>query len=344
MSDILLSFCIPTYNRAEIVYQNVLNILACPDTDIEVVVHDNGSTDSTMNLLATICDKRLSVYTNGINKGVLFNILNALDKGQGKYLIFSTDKDSFKKDSISKFKSFLQSQSQLAAGFCEYNSVETFEHEKFLKGFSAVNAIAYMAKHPTGYFFNNRLLKSINLIERFSDHGMVDTFPFDFMFAEMCLLGDGYIYHPDLVTPETGGMAAKIKSFGTDGRKKDAFFSPESRLRMAINFSQHIATLNLSQKEKNWLIIGVFMRGLGGATFGYRKILRNLDLCEHYGMASRNVPNVEIMKYAISYVSSFIKKTVSIWGNSFFEKIAFFINVIIYIAKKIFIKARKRFK
>lgn len=341
MNDISVSFCIPTYNRAEIVYQNVLNILACPDIDIEVVVLDNGSTDSTIELLNKIKDKRLSVYENGENKGVLFNILHAVDKGCGKYLVFSTDKDSFHSNAISSFRSFLIAQPELAAGYCEYNSAVLNEYDRFQKGIFAIKAIAYMARHPTGYFFNNHLLKSINFVERFSDYNIVDTFPFDFVFAELCLLGDGYIYNPDLITPENGATAAKIKSFGTDGSKKDAFFSPDSRLRMAVNFSWHIHTLNLSQEEKNDLIIGVFIRGLLGATFGYRAILKNTNLCEHYGMPSRTVKNGEVLNYGITYIISFFKKTNTILGTSFISKIAFLKNLIFYIIKKIFIRVRK---
>lgn len=343
MNNISLSFCIPTYNRSEIVYKNVLDILACADIDIEVVVLDNGSTDNTLLLLRSIDDDRLSIYSNGENKGVLFNILNALDKGRGKYLVFSTDKDGFKSDKISNFKSFLLSQNNLAAGFCQYNSTRDIIFESFPKGSSAVRAIAYQARHPTGYFFNNQFLKSVKLVERFSDYSMVDTFPFDFVFGELCILGDGFIYHSDLITPESRVMASKIKSFGTDGSKKDAFFSPESRLRMALNFSRHIDTLNLSKKEKSFLIIDVFVRGLLGATIGYRTILRSRHLCDHYCMNIRTVGYSEIFKLGLSYINGFLNGIRYSSENIFFSKVSFLINVSIFAVKKLFIKFGKIF-
>jgi hypothetical protein len=173
---------------------------------------------------------------------------------------------------------------------------------------------------------------------------MVDTFPFDFVFGELCLLGDGYIYYPDLISLESGTMAAKIKSFGTDGKKKDAFFSPESRLRMALNFSQHIQTLNFSQKEKNILIADVFVRGIVGATSGYRGIMKNKYLCEHYGMAPRNVGNMEVLKLGIDYFSNFIHESTSIFGISNSSKFAFLMNVSSLMIKKTFIKIGNFFK
>jgi hypothetical protein len=41
---IILSFCIPTYNRALRVYELVQNLLSYPNSNIEVVVLDNFST------------------------------------------------------------------------------------------------------------------------------------------------------------------------------------------------------------------------------------------------------------------------------------------------------------
>lgn len=344
MNNISLSFCIPTYNRSKIVYENVMRILTCPDMDLEVVVLDNGSTDNTLSLLGSIEDSRLSIYSNGENKGVLYNILHALDKGRGKYVVFSTDKDSFKSEEIRNFKSFLLNQNQLSAGFCQYNSKKDIIFESFPKGINAVRAIAYQARHPTGYFFNNKFLKSIKLVDRFSDYSIVDTFPFDFVFGELCTFEDGFIYHSDLITPESQVMASKIRSFGTDGSKKDAFFSPESRLRMALNFSRHIDTLVLSNNEKSVLINDVFMRGLLGATTGYRTILRSQHLCDHYGMNVRNVGYFEIFKLGLRYINGFLHGIRSTSGKRVFSTLSFLIGVFVLVVEKIFTKFGKIFK
>ena len=46
-----LSICIPTYNRAEIVFKCVQNCLQLPYSWIEVVVTDNCSTDNTKDIM-----------------------------------------------------------------------------------------------------------------------------------------------------------------------------------------------------------------------------------------------------------------------------------------------------
>ena len=69
MEDILLSICIPTYNRADIVYECVKECLKISGDDIEVVVNDNCSTDDTKGKLEKIVDKRFRYYRNNENIG-----------------------------------------------------------------------------------------------------------------------------------------------------------------------------------------------------------------------------------------------------------------------------------
>lgn len=335
MSEITLSFCIPTYNRSEIVFKNISNILCCPDPDIEVVVLDNGSTDNTLNLLETITDNRLSIYTNGSNRGFLYNVLHVLDKGKGNYLIFSTDKDTFSAEKISQFKDFLLGQSGLAGGFCEFNSKSPKTFDLFPAGFSAVREIAHQARHPTGFFFKNKLLKKVKIIENYSDSKYVDLFPLDFVFGKLCLLGQGAIYYPDFIQLETGAMAAKVKSFETNGIEKEAFFSPASRLRMAINFYHHINTLDLLSKDKTRLSVDVFMRGLSGATTGYKAVMKNTDLCTHYGMPSMHVSNQEMINHGLTYCVGFFKITWNSRGGKYLPKASFLFHAMNFVFLKI---------
>lgn len=335
MSEITLSFCIPTYNRGEIVFKNILNILRCPDPDIEVVVLDNGSTDNTLELLGGIVDNRLSIYANGANRGFLYNVLHVIDKGKGNYLIFSTDKDTFSSEKISQFKKFLLAQSDLAGGFCQFNSKSPKIFDLFPAGFSAVREIAHQARHPTGFFFNNKLLKKIKLVENYSDSQYVDLFPLDFVFGKLCLLGQGAIYYPNFIQLETGAMAAKVKSFETKGIQKEAFFSPASRLRMAINFCHHINTLDLLSKEKTRLSVDVFMRGLSGATTGYKAVMKNDDLCIHYGMPPRNVSTQEMINQGLTYCFSFFKITWSSGKEKYLSRVSFVFHMMNFVLLKI---------
>ena len=323
MNDIELSFCIPTYNRAEGVRQLVAEILKCNDPKIEVIVLDNGSTDETMRVLGAIHDERLFIYSNGENKGVLYNILHVLTKARGRFSLFSLDKDSIDPVEIERFKSFLMRHPGLACGYCEYHSKSNADFELFSKGFPAVRAIGYKAHHPSGYFFNNELLKSVDITSRFADFNFVGHFPFDFIFAELCMLGDGAIYHQPLVTPHTAKMAAKKTSFESSGKVLDAYFMPQGRLNTAVNFTQHINTLGLAPREKESLVIDRFIQGLIGSTLAYRAMMMNDDWCTHYHMQSRRVGWREMIFIGLNFYRQFIKKTRGMLDGGFLTQATF---------------------
>jgi glycosyltransferase involved in cell wall biosynthesis len=57
----LVSIVMPTYNQGKFIRQAVESILAQTFTDFELIVVDDGSTDDTADVLASIRDARLSV-------------------------------------------------------------------------------------------------------------------------------------------------------------------------------------------------------------------------------------------------------------------------------------------
>jgi glycosyltransferase involved in cell wall biosynthesis len=334
MNNIDLSICIPTYNRAQIVYKLVTDILLCSDPAIEVVVLDNGSTDDTLIILRAIKDERLVICSNGENKGGLYNVVNVINKAKGKYIVFSTDKDHIDFKEITAFKLFLLQHTGLASGYCTFNSTSENEYEIFQQGYQAVNNIAYKGRHPTGYFFNNRLLKSINHTKRFSDYKMVDMFPFEFIHAELCLMGDGAIYNGHIFTLESGEMAAKHKTYNANGKSKEAFFSPEARLKLAINYTNHINTLQLDLRKKKLLMVCVFFHQLVAATIGYKSILINKDICDHYCMECREIKMKELFFITFCFYREYRNSTIALWGSKFVEKINFEFNFSLLILKK----------
>lgn len=309
MTETALSFCIPTYNRSQSVCRLVTDILACRDADIEVVVLDNGSTDDTLQVLAGIGDSRLRVFSNGENRGALYNMVHVLDKGTGRFLVYSTDQDYVDSSKIGGFKSFLLQQPGLACGYCEFDSMAETEFELFPAGLPALRQFGYTGRHPTGYFFNNALLKPVRIVERFSDYEFVDLFPLEFVFAELSLGGTGAVYHRRVFSPETGRNVVAHKSSTTDGKSKKAFFSPEARLKMAVNYSRHITTLPIAAVEKRGLIRDVFLDGLTLATIGFRTISANEKLCIHYYMERRDIRLPELAgigaRFTFGYLAAF---------------------------------------
>lgn len=309
--DIFLSFCIPTYNRASQVHELVTTILRCPDTEIEVVVLDNGSTDDTLTRLSTVHDPRLQVHSNGTNRGALFNMVNVLEKGRGDYLIYSTDQDRTDPAGIAAFKTFVKNHTRISCGYCSFSTQDRVDHRIVARGYECVSTIAYKGRHPTGYFFRRSALERVRLVERFSDFSVVDLFPLEFAFAEIGLTGDGAIFHGRLFTPNTGSDVVTHKSSTTVGTSPKAFFAPAARLKLAVSYSAHIDNLLLPESQRSLLIAQVFIGELVTSTLGYRAVLGNEKLCVHYGMASRKVSHWELLRTGTWFLRTYVARRYS---------------------------------
>ena len=286
----------------------VERILQCTAPDIEVVVLDNGSTDDTLKRLNTIDDERLTIYANGANMGVIFNVVNVLTLGRGIYSTLLLDKDLINPFSIEKFRDFIVTH-RVSCGISKYNGAPGDLDEIYFSGLAAIRKIAYTCHHPTGYFFDTQLLKKLKPNHRFIDYDYVGHFPFEFMLAELALQGSVAIYKAPLFTPENVHVQNIKKSVGTNASSEDAFFSPNGRLKMAINFSHHICSLPLAPEEKKGLILDCLFRGLIAATWGYRMVLRDQDICSHYHIGSRRVGYFEMISLAFYFIDKCTKES-----------------------------------
>lgn len=303
-----LSFCIPTYNNEKSVHRLVIDLLTYNASDIEVVVLDNGSLDNTLNSLKLIKDDRLNIYSNGINKGALFNMLNVLDKGRGEYLVYCTDHDHIDVNKIGQFLCFFENNTNVSFGYCEYKTNDYYNNIIYAKGFDALKNMAYITRHPTGYFFKKKYWKALDCVNSFSDYNFVDLFPLEFIFAELSLLGNGGIYKDYIFKPENGHRVIEHKSATTKGYSASAFFAPECRLKLALSFRKHILSLPISSTQKNELIIISFYRELNSAIFFYRQVLGDDKLCVHYHMNKLNVGRIEMFSIGIRFCFHYFKK------------------------------------
>ncbi|MDD1651877.1 MAG: glycosyltransferase [Methanomicrobiales archaeon] len=82
----LVSICIPTWNRAGMVGDAIRSALAQTCRDIEVLVVDNASTDTTADVVASFRDPRLRYVKNDRNLGLFGNFNRCIELAQGKYL------------------------------------------------------------------------------------------------------------------------------------------------------------------------------------------------------------------------------------------------------------------
>lgn len=102
----LISFCIPTYNRCEILDKTLKSIVeqAAFDQRVEIIVSDNCSTDNTKNVVAKYQKKYNNIIYHCNEENILDeNFAKALSLGNGKYLKLMNDTVMLKEDTIIKY-------------------------------------------------------------------------------------------------------------------------------------------------------------------------------------------------------------------------------------------------
>ena len=118
------SVIIPVYNVENYLYRCINSILAQEYTDLEILLIDNGSTDSS----GSICDTYASEYSNISayhieNHGVGSARNFGLAKAQGEFICFVDADDYLEGNLFSDVESQLDSQLDLLV-FSYYNSIE----------------------------------------------------------------------------------------------------------------------------------------------------------------------------------------------------------------------------
>ena len=93
MSKIVLSICIPTYNRGKILVKSLNRLISFKSNEIEIVVSDNCSQDDTEALIKKIKDPRIKYFRNKTNLGFDRNLLKCCERANGMYYLFLSDED-----------------------------------------------------------------------------------------------------------------------------------------------------------------------------------------------------------------------------------------------------------
>src|SRR6185436_5908084 len=127
-----VSICIPQYNRVDFLLKNLAIIAKQTYQNIEVVVSDDCSTDSTSKELTALKNKYrfpLVYHRNLRNKGYDCNMRQSMELASGDYVFILGNDDSLNDiTDIAYLVDFLKQNNYPDLGYCNY--AEEIEPEK----------------------------------------------------------------------------------------------------------------------------------------------------------------------------------------------------------------------
>jgi len=97
-----ISVILPTYNRAQFLKDAIDSVLAQTYRDFELIVVDDGSSDSTREVFNGFCDERVVYLAHRNNKGAAAARNTGIQHAKGKYIAFIDDDDVWMPNKLEK--------------------------------------------------------------------------------------------------------------------------------------------------------------------------------------------------------------------------------------------------
>lgn len=334
--NILLSICIPTYNRADKVVNLVKSILLYKGNGVEIIVLDNCSTDNTKLLLQEIEDTRLIYKNNEENIGGVPNILKVLTYGSGEFKMLCLDKDSIVFENLTNLIKRITDDSEIVVGQCKLN-IEIFGLDLIYNpGLPSLYNLAYTSEHPSGLFFKSSVLINSGIIDKINKINKNFAFNTELLKAEMALLGKSIRINIPIIQTERLEVCEKETSHTYKG--ENIYFYPKNIIKTFDIYIKHLYGLNLPKEHKNIVTGKIFSSLLISSTLDFKSIMENKSICMHHSINTRKISFWELIKIYISFSIAFIKSDIPI--NIFYK---IYIYIIAQI-KMIFVFASNKFK
>lgn len=82
----LISVIIPFYNAELYIYESILSIINQDYFNLEILLVNDGSSDSSVDIIRKINDPRIKLYNNEKNQGIVYSLNLAISKAKGEFI------------------------------------------------------------------------------------------------------------------------------------------------------------------------------------------------------------------------------------------------------------------
>lgn len=173
-NNILLSICIPTWNRGHRALDCVTSLLkSYYDSEIEIIISNNNSTEylDCYEKINNIPDSRIKYFKSELNTGYIGNFCKVLELSKGKFSLILSDEDKVDLEALPHYMALLKNNPNL--GLVRSGSTETYfnlTNEYFQAGNIAFLNVFLSTNYMPGIIYNNYLIHTHNLTKFIKDN------------------------------------------------------------------------------------------------------------------------------------------------------------------------------
>jgi len=271
----ILSICIPTYNRGNIVFESIKKLLEFNSEDIEIVVCDNGSSDNTYSLISSIKDKRLKIYRNDSNMGFIYNLMRVVKLANGYFACTLSDEDSLIEKTldelISLIKSIVNNKLNIMGIVCDFE-----KPDKIAEKIDQYMGVLYgRCSYISGLVFNRE--KMIN-----SDFEIEQTiYPHVFLMLKLALRGEIIFSDSLLHYQREHGANSELEESGAEVNR-NSYVLPQMRLKQLREDMMVVGKINMEIDTKVSIFNRIFNIKLFQGVSVYNMIIRSNDMRKYF--------------------------------------------------------------
>lgn len=165
MQEKLVSVCINAYNAEKYILKTVESVLNQTYKNLQIIIVDDCSTDSTYDLIKSVKDGRIEVYKTPFNGHMSFACNEALKYAKGEYLAHLDADDLWAPEKIEKQVAFLEENLEYGACFTHAEIIDengdiADSSQDYLRNIWAQDNYSHAKAYRFFYDNSNRLCHS----------------------------------------------------------------------------------------------------------------------------------------------------------------------------------------
>lgn len=209
-SRILLSICIPSYNRGHKAYENIIQLLQLHyNEEIEIILSNNGTQNETKpyyEKISEIEDGRLTYFAFEENQGYAINCCKVCELAKGEFILLLSDEDLVDFRVLSIVMDILSKSRETLSIFRASTSSQSKQSNKIASmGEEAMLEFMLTSNYMSGIIYSNSVLKKTNGIEYVKNNiSNSACFWYPHMVWEMMLCQYGNVQSTELVLIDEG--------------------------------------------------------------------------------------------------------------------------------------------
>lgn len=322
----VLSICIPVHNRWQDVKVTIDKLLKLDNFEFDIVVSDSSIPEFKTHETNCYEDSRINIYQVSDSLLPMENWKNALDKGDGLFIMHLNDRDTIYPEELLNFIKFLKKNTFLNGGVC-LNSGKTRIFKNVKDG---IMNVPYYSYHPTGIFFKNSEYKKITRHDFFTKKYGIH--PHDIILGHLAAKGSVALYGGKIWSmPPYEYLKNNVSGFE---KKTDLFFEPEQRKLEYDAMIIDLFSLNISNSIKKHKKLKILITYIELATINYFYYIETPELASHYAIEPTKMSFQKKYILLRKIINSTFKNEISVYWINIYIKFRFLIRLAYLEVKK----------